>query len=85
MWLDYDALFEFAPANFALSFEVILILPIRQMKKCTGLNSLSPYNNESKSSCNLCYGIFSFIVLIPDVSDPTPVDQGSNPDIGKFY
>ena len=53
--------------NFALSFEVILILSIRQMKKCTGLNSLSPYNNESKSSCNLCYGIFSFIVLVPGV------------------
>ena len=27
------------------------------------MNSLSPHNNELKSSCNLCYSIFSFIVL----------------------
>ena len=85
MWLDYDALFEFAPATLHYQFEVILMLSVNQMQICTGLNSLNPFHNESKSSCYLCYGIFSFIVLIPDVSDPTPVDQGSNPDIGKFY
>ena len=37
---------------------------------CTGLNSLSPYNNEAKSSHNLCYNIFSsFVVLVPEVPD----------------
>ena len=46
-------------------FEVILMLSTKHMQICTGLNSLSPYNNESKSSHNLCYCIYSFIVLIP--------------------
>ena len=41
------------------------MLSINQMWICTGLNTLSPYNKESKSSCNLCYGIFSFKVLVP--------------------
>ena len=37
---------------------------------CTGLNSLSPYNNEAKSSHNLCYNIFSsFVVRVPEVPD----------------
>ena len=36
------------------------MLSIKQMQICDGLSSLSPYNNESKSSRNLCYGIFSF-------------------------
>ena len=37
------------------------------MQICTGLNSLIPCNNESKSSRKLCYGKFSFIVLVPSV------------------
>ena len=53
------------PATLRYQFEVILMLSTKQMQICTGLNSLSPYNNESKSSRNLCYGIFSFIVLLP--------------------
>ena len=36
------------------------------MQISTGLNSLSPYYNESKSHLNLCYSIFSFIVLVPE-------------------
>ena len=46
--------------------EVILMLSIKQMQICNGLNSLSPFNNESKSRRNLCHGIFSFIVLFPE-------------------
>ena len=43
-------------------FEVILMPSIKQMQICTGVNSLIPCNNESKSSRNL---YFSFIVLVP--------------------
>ena len=42
------------------------MLSIKQMQICTGLNLLIPCNNESKSSRNLCYSIFSFIVLVPE-------------------
>ena len=41
-------------------FEVILMLPMKQMKICIGLNSLFSYNQ------NLGYGIFSFIALVPE-------------------
>ena len=58
--LDFEALFEFAPETLHYQFEVILML-----FKYVGLNSLSPNNNESKCFCNLCYSIFSFIVLVP--------------------
>ena len=48
--------------NLMLSY---LMLTKKQMQICTGLNSLSPYNNEPKSRSNLCYGKFSFKSLVP--------------------
>ena len=58
------------------------MLSIKQMQICTGLNSLRPYNNESKSSRNLCYRKFSFIVLVPSawslVGDGLIDDAGSS-------
>ena len=57
---------SFVPVTLCYQFEVILLLSIRQMQICTGLNPLRPYNNESKYGHNLCYGIFSFMVLVSE-------------------
>ena len=35
------------------------------MQICTVLDSLSPSNNESKYSCNMCYCKISLILLVP--------------------
>ena len=42
------------------------MLPFCQLQISTGLTSLSPSNNASKSSRKLCYCKISFIVLVPD-------------------
>ena len=49
------------------------MLSLKQRQICTGLNSLSPYYNKSKSSCNLCYGVFSFIDCSLEDSKPLTV------------
>ena len=49
-----------------------------QMQICTGLTSLSPHNNLSKSGHNLFYGKTSFAVLVPCSRLPSKVLERVN-------